>query len=142
MPSRVADLIAEGKVIGWFQGRMEFGPRALGSRSIIGDARNQAMQSKMNLKIKYRESFRPFAPSVLAEEVDRTSRSTAPSPYMLLVAYVRENLRREMSSQEQELWGIDKLNVVRSDIPSDHARGLLHRVSRRCTKTPTRPIIS
>ncbi len=118
MPSRVADLIAEGKVIGWFQGRMEFGPRALGSRSIIGDARNQAMQSKMNLKIKYRESFRPFAPSVLAEEVDRYFEIDRASPYMLLVAYVRENLRREMSSQEQELWGIDKLNVVRSDIPA------------------------
>jgi carbamoyltransferase len=114
----VADLISQGKVIGWFQGRMEFGPRALGSRSIIGDARNPEMQAQMNLKIKYRESFRPFAPSVLIEEVDHFFELDRPSPYMLLVAYVDENRRRKMSTEEDRLWGIDKLNVVRSEIPA------------------------
>ncbi len=118
MPSRVAGLIADGKVIGWFQGRMEFGPRALGSRSIIGDARNPVMQSQMNLKIKYRESFRPFAPSVLAEEVDRYFEIDGSSPYMLLVAYVRDGLRRSMTDDEERLWGIEKLNVSRSEIPA------------------------
>jgi len=118
LTSAVADLIAQGKVIGWFQGRMEFGPRALGSRSIIGDARNPKMQAQMNLKIKYRESFRPFAPSVLMEEVDHFFELDRPSPYMLLVAYVDENRRRKMSSDEERLWGIDKLNVVRSEIPA------------------------
>ncbi|MEW6351060.1 MAG: carbamoyltransferase [Thermodesulfobacteriota bacterium] len=118
MPARVADLIADGKVIGWFQGRMEFGPRALGSRSIIGDARNPVMQSQMNLKIKYRESFRPFAPSVLAEDVDRYFEIDRSSPYMLLVAYVRDGLRRRMTDDEERLWGIDKLNVSRSEIPA------------------------
>ncbi len=114
----MADIIAQGKVVGWFQGRMEFGPRALGSRSIIGDARNPQMQAQMNLKIKYRESFRPFAPSVLVEEVDRFFELDRPSPYMLLVAYVDENRRRKMSTDEERLWGIDKLNVVRSEIPA------------------------
>jgi carbamoyltransferase len=118
MPSRVADLIAQGKVIGWFQGRMEFGPRALGSRSIIGDARNPEMQSQMNLKIKYRESFRPFAPSVLAEDVQKFFELDRPSPYMLLVANVDEKIRRNMTDNEQQLWGIDKLNVARSEIPA------------------------
>ncbi len=118
LSSRVAELLAEGKVIGWFQGRMEFGPRALGSRSIIGDARNPKMQSQMNLKIKYRESFRPFAPSVLAEEADTVFELDRPSPYMLLVAYVDEKIRRRMTDSEEQLWGIDKLNVARSDIPA------------------------
>lgn len=118
LPSTVADIIAQGKVVGWFQGRMEFGPRALGSRSIIGDARNSQMQSQMNLKIKYRESFRPFAPSVLAEEVNNIFELDRPSPYMLLVAYVDEKIRRKMTKDEESLWGIDKLNVVRSDIPA------------------------
>ena len=118
LTAAVADLISQGKVIGWFQGRMEFGPRALGSRSIIGDARNPHMQAQMNLKIKYRESFRPFAPSVLMEEVDHFFQLDRPSPYMLLVAYVDENRRRKMSSEEDRLWGIDKLNVVRSEIPA------------------------
>jgi carbamoyltransferase len=118
LPSVTADLIADGKVIGWFQGRMEFGPRALGSRSIIGDARNPAMQSQMNLKIKYRESFRPFAPSVLAEDVEEMFELDRPSPYMLLVADVQERIRRRMTDDEQVKWGIDKLNVVRSDIPA------------------------
>ncbi|MBI5250410.1 MAG: carbamoyltransferase [Desulfomonile tiedjei] len=118
LPSRVADIIAEGKVIGWFQGRMEFGPRALGARSIIGDARNPKMQSQMNLKIKYRESFRPFAPSVLMEEVDKFFELDRPSPYMLLVANVDEKIRRGMTDEEHRLWGIDKLNVARSEIPA------------------------
>ncbi len=118
VPSRVADLIAEGKVIGWFQGRMEFGPRALGARSIIGDPRNPKMQSQMNLKIKYRESFRPFAPSVLMEEVDKFFELDRPSPYMLLVANVDEKIRRSMTDDEHKLWGIDKLNVARSEIPA------------------------
>ena len=118
LPRTVADLIAEGKVIGWFQGRMEFGPRALGSRSIIGDPRNPQMQSQMNLKIKYRESFRPFAPSVLMEEVGRYFELDRPSPYMLLVAYVDEQIRRRMTDEEDRLWGIDKLNVARSEIPA------------------------
>jgi carbamoyltransferase len=118
LPTRVADLIAEGKVIGWFQGRMEFGPRALGARSIIGDARNPRMQSQMNLKIKYRESFRPFAPSVLAEHAGEYFDIEKDSPYMLLTAYVKEGRRRGMTEREQSLWGIDKLNVVRSDVPA------------------------
>jgi carbamoyltransferase len=116
--ARVAELIAQEKVIGWFQGRMEFGPRALGARSIIGDARSPKMQSQMNLKIKYRESFRPFAPSVLMEEVDNFFQLDRPSPYMLLVAYVDEKIRRKMSDDEEKLWGIDKLNVSRSEIPA------------------------
>jgi carbamoyltransferase len=118
LTAAVADIIAQGKVVGWFQGRMEFGPRALGSRSIIGDARNPQMQAQMNLKIKYRESFRPFAPSVLMEEVDHFFELDRASPYMLLVAYVDENRRRKMSTDEERLWGIDKLNVVRSEIPA------------------------
>jgi carbamoyltransferase len=118
MPGRIAELIDQGKVIGWFQGRMEFGPRALGSRSIIGDARNPKMQAQMNLKIKYRESFRPFAPSVLGEHVQECFELDRPSPYMLLVAYVDPNIRREMNDQEKNLWGIDQLNVVRSQIPA------------------------
>ncbi len=114
----VSELIAQGKVIGWFQGRMEFGPRALGARSIIGDARNPKMQSQMNLKIKYRESFRPFAPSVLMENLDQYFELDRPSPYMLLVADVQENIRRKMTDNEKHLWGIDKLNVSRSEIPA------------------------
>ncbi len=117
-PDRVADLIAEGKVIGWFNGRMEFGPRALGARSIIGDPRNPEMQSQMNLKIKYRESFRPFAPSVLMEEVQDFFELDRPSPYMLLVADVNKKIRRHMTDEQEKLWGIDKLNVSRSDIPA------------------------
>ncbi len=111
-----AELLEGENVIGWFQGRMEFGPRALGSRSIIGDARSPEMQKKMNLKIKYRESFRPFAPSVLGEEVSNYFEIDRVSPYMLLVADVKKELRREMTDQEKQLFGIDKLNVVRSSI--------------------------
>jgi len=114
----VAQMLAQEKVVGWFQGRMEFGPRALGARSIIGDPRSPKMQSQMNLKIKFRESFRPFAPSVLRERVADYFEMDCDSPYMLLVAPVQEHLRRDMSEEEQSLFGIDKLNVVRSTIPA------------------------
>ncbi|MFZ9750079.1 MAG: carbamoyltransferase, partial [Vulcanococcus sp.] len=115
---RLAELLDQGKVIGWFNGRMEFGPRALGGRSIIGDPRNQQMQSVMNLKIKYRESFRPFAPSVLEHEVDNQFELQAKSPYMLLVAPVKKALCTPMTEQQQQLFGIDKLNVPRSQLPA------------------------
>jgi carbamoyltransferase len=118
IPKTAADLIAKEKVVGWFQGRMEFGPRALGARSITGDARSPKMQSVMNLKIKFRESFRPFAPSVLGEYVSDWFEIDRSSPYMLLVASVRPEKRREMSEAERRLWGIDKLNVVRSEVPA------------------------
>ena len=118
LPGAVADLIAAGKVVGLLQGRMEFGPRALGGRSILGDPRSPAMQSVMNLKIKFRESFRPFAPSVMREEVSRWFEIEADSPYMLLVADVAKALRREMTESERALWGIEKLNVPRSAIPA------------------------
>ena len=114
----VAELLQEDKVIGWFQGRMEFGPRALGNRSIIGDARSPDMQKKMNLKIKFRESFRPFAPSVLAEKVGEWFEIDRESPYMLLVADVAKQKQRIMTEEEEKLWGIEKLNVVRSEIPA------------------------
>ena len=115
---RLAEILDGGNVIGWFQGRMEFGPRALGGRSIIGDPRNTKMQSVMNLKIKYRESFRPFAPSVLAERVSDYFEIDHSSPYMLLVAPVKESLRIPMTAQQEQLFGIDKLNVPRSEIPA------------------------
>jgi carbamoyltransferase len=114
----VADLIANEKVIGWFDGRMEFGPRALGARSIIGDARSPKMQATMNIKIKFREGFRPFAPSVLYEKVSEYFEFDKESPYMLLVADVKKERRRKMTPEEEKLWGIEKLNVVRSDIPA------------------------
>ncbi|MCX7935869.1 MAG: hypothetical protein N3A66_11505, partial [Planctomycetota bacterium] len=116
--NRVAHLLNDGKVIGLFQGRMEFGPRALGNRSIIGDARNPTMQANMNVKIKFRESFRPFAPSCLEERLADYFDLDCPSPYMLLVAPVRADRRLAMTAEQQRLWGIDKLNVVRSDIPA------------------------
>jgi len=114
----VSDLLAKEKVIGWFQGRMEFGPRALGNRSILGDARSPRMQSRMNLKIKYRESFRPFAPAVLEEDVKDYFELDRPSPYMLLVAEVKKSRQRKMNEEEKALWGIDKLHVRRSDVPA------------------------
>jgi len=114
----VARLLAAGKVVGLFQGRMEFGPRALGGRSIIGDPRNPEMQSKMNLKIKFRESFRPFAPSCLSERASEYFDLEDESPYMLLVAPVREELRRPLTDDQSSLFGIDKLNVVRSELPA------------------------
>jgi carbamoyltransferase len=117
--ARVADEVAAEKVVGWFQGRMEFGPRALGGRSIIGDARSPKMQSVMNLKIKYRESFRPFAPSVLRERVSKYFSMDVDSPYMLLVAPVIEERRTPISKEQADtLWGIDLLNVPKSDIPA------------------------
>ncbi|MPZ76500.1 MAG: hypothetical protein GEU77_08240 [Deltaproteobacteria bacterium] len=115
---QVASELADGKVVGWFQGRMEFGPRALGARSILGDARNPKMQSAMNLKIKYRESFRPFAPSVLRERVADYFAMDTDSPYMLLVAPVVEERRIEPTDEQQALWGIELLNVPKSDIPA------------------------
>ena len=115
---KVADLLAEGKIIGWLNGRMEFGPRALGARSIIGDARSTKMQSIMNLKIKYRESFRPFAPSVLREKISEYFELDYDSPYMLLVAPVRKERCVDISKEKKNLWGIDLLNVPRSDIPA------------------------
>ncbi len=115
---RLAELLEQGKVIGWFNGPMEFGPRALGGRSIIGDPRNQQMQSVMNLKIKYRESFRPFAPSVLEEEVSNQFELDAKSPYMLLVAPVKRSLCKSMTPEQEQLFGIDKLNVPRSSLPA------------------------
>jgi carbamoyltransferase len=113
-----ASLLAEGKVLGWFAGRMEFGPRALGARSILGDARSTEMQSVMNLKIKYRESFRPFAPACLVEDVGDFFELDRASPYMLLVAKVRADRCLELSQTESQLFGIDRLNVPRSDIPA------------------------
>jgi carbamoyltransferase len=118
LPGAVADLLAAGRIIGLHQGRMEFGPRALGGRSIIGDPRSAEMQSAMNLKIKYRESFRPFAPSVLREQVADWFELDTDSPYMLLVANVDKPRRRKMTPEEEALWGIDKLNVKRSEIPA------------------------
>ncbi|KAA0257455.1 MAG: hypothetical protein EDM75_09350, partial [Chlorobiota bacterium] len=115
---RVTDLMAQGRIIGWFHGRMEYGPRALGNRSIIGDARNPEMQKKMNLKIKYRESFRPFAPSVMYDKVHEWFDIDRESPYMLLVANVREEKQRKMTEEESKLWGIDLLNILRSEIPA------------------------
>lgn len=115
---RLADILSQENVVGWFQGRMEFGPRALGARSIIGDPRSKKMQSVMNLKIKYRESFRPFAPSVLFEEVQNYFGHDRGSPYMLMVAPVSDQIRTPMTSEQEELFGIDKLNVSRSELPS------------------------
>ncbi|MBE9240502.1 carbamoyltransferase N-terminal domain-containing protein [Synechocystis salina] len=115
---KVAHILAGGNVVGWFQGRMEFGPRALGGRSILGDPRNTTMQSVMNLKIKYRESFRPFAPSVLAEKVGDYFVLDQPSPYMLIVADVQEELRLPLTPEQEQLFGIEKLNIPRSQLPA------------------------
>jgi carbamoyltransferase len=114
----VARLLAEEKIVGWFNGRMEFGPRALGSRSILGDPRSARMQAKMNLKIKFREGFRPFAPSVLRERVAEYFELDTDSPYMQIVAEVKRERQIPMNHQQRCLWGIDQLNVVRSDIPA------------------------
>jgi carbamoyltransferase len=118
LTARASADLASGLALGWFQGRMEFGPRALGGRSILGDARSPAMQKMLNLKVKYRESFRPFAPSVLREDVSDWFEIDCDSPYMLLVADVQKARRRAMTPAEQALFGIDKLNVPRSDIPA------------------------
>ncbi len=115
---RTAGLLAEEKIVGWFAGRMEFGPRALGARSILGDPRSPRMQAQMNIKIKFREGFRPFAPSVLRERVHEWFELDADSPYMLLVAPVKEERQIPMTEEQRRLWGIDQLNVPRSDIPA------------------------
>jgi len=116
--TETAQALADEKAVGWFQGRMEFGPRALGGRSFLGDPRSATMQKTLNLKVKYRESFRPFAPSVLRENVADWFDHDTDSPYMLMVADVKEDKRRAMTDEEQALFGIDKLNVPRSDIPA------------------------
>ena len=118
IPPRIAELIAGENVIGWFEGRMEFGPRSLGSRSIIGDPRSKEMQSVMNLKIKYRESFRPFAPTVLREHVSDYFDIDCESPYMLLVANIKDEKRVKISDEEEKLFGLEKLKVARSDVPA------------------------
>jgi len=115
---RVADILANEQIVGWFNGSMEFGPRALGNRSIIGDARSPKMQTQMNLKIKFRESFRPFAPSVLRERVQDYFELDCDSPYMLLVAPVKKERQIPMTDEQKLLWGIEQLNVPRSDIPA------------------------
>lgn len=116
--ARTATALADEKAIGWMQGRMEFGPRALGNRSIIGDPRSPAMQKTLNLRVKYRESFRPFAPSILREDVGDWFELDDDSPYMLLVAGVKESRRKAMTEEQEKLFGIEKLNVPRSDIPA------------------------
>jgi carbamoyltransferase len=115
---RTSEYLSKEKAIGWFQGRMEFGPRALGGRSIIGDPRSDKMQKNLNLKVKYRESFRPFAPSVLREDLSEWFDMNVDSPYMLLVANVNSNKKIEMTDEQKKLFGIDKLNIKRSEIPA------------------------
>ena len=116
--NKTSDDLVKGNAIGWFQGRMEFGPRALGGRSIIGDSRSPNMQKNLNLKVKYRESFRPFAPSVLREDIDKWFELNTDSPYMLLVADIKKEKQNAMSNEEKKLFGIDKLNIKRSQIPA------------------------
>ena len=115
---RLVNHLAQEKVIGWFQGRMEFGPRALGGRSIIGDPRSKDMQTTMNLKIKYRESFRPFAPSVLYEKVQEYFEQEDASPYMLIVAPVQERHRIELNGEDENVFGVEKLKLNRSNLPA------------------------
>jgi carbamoyltransferase len=110
--------LANEKAIGWFQGRMEFGPRALGGRSILGDPRSDKMQKNLNLKVKYRESFRPFAPSILREDLSKWFDLDVDSPYMLLVSDINAEKKIEMTEQQKQLFGIDKLNIKRSEIPA------------------------
>jgi carbamoyltransferase len=147
--------MADEKVVGWFNGRMEFGPRALGSRSIIGDARSPRMQSVMNLKIKFRESFRPFAPCVLFDHVNEYFNLNVESPYMMLVAQVAEDKRLPLPPENETLRGIDKLNIPRSSIPAvthvdysariqtvDPGRhGLFHRLMQRFYEITGCPVI-
>jgi carbamoyltransferase len=118
MIEQTAQALVDGKAVGWFQGRMEFGPRSLGGRSILGDPRSEKMQKTLNLKVKYRESFRPFAPSVLREDVSEWFESDYDSPYMLLVDDVKKDKRIEVTKEEESLFGIDKLNIKRSSIPA------------------------
>ena len=116
--NKTADFLSNEKAIGWFQGRMEFGPRALGGRSILGDPRSDKMQKNLNLKVKYRESFRPFAPSVLREDLSEWFEMNVDSPYMLLVANINPDKKIEMTNEQEKLFGIDKLNIKRSEIPA------------------------
>jgi carbamoyltransferase len=115
---QTVDALTEEKAVGWFQGRMEFGPRALGARSILGDPRSPHMQRQLNLKVKFRESFRPFAPSVLREDVANWFELDANSPYMLVVADVLEDRRHPVSEEHKKLFGIERLNTIRSEIPA------------------------
>ena len=118
IPEKISDLIASGEIVGWFQGRMEFGPRGLGNRSILGDARSSKIRERINSKVKFRESFRPFAPSVLKEEANKFFDISVESPYMLLAAPVKEDRRKELSEKERNLLGLEKLQVIRSQIPA------------------------
>ena len=115
---KTSDFISDEKAIGWFQGRMEFGPRALGGRSILGDPRSEKMQKSLNLKVKYRESFRPFAPSVLKEDVSDWFDINVDSPYMLLVSEIHSSKKIQMTDEQKNLFGIEKLNIKRSEIPA------------------------
>ena len=115
---KIANDLAKGKTVGWFQGRMEFGPRALGARSILADPRNEKMQKELNLKVKYRESFRPFAPSILREDLSKWFQLECDSPYMILVSDVKKEIQIPMSEHDKNLFGIDKLNIKRSSIPA------------------------
>ena len=116
--NKTSDFLLNEKAVGWFQGRMEFGPRALGCRSILGDPRSDKMQKNLNLKVKFRESFRPFAPSVLREDLTEWFDMSTDSPYMLLVANIKKEKKIEMTSEQNKLFGIDKLNIKRSEIPA------------------------
>ena len=118
MINKKADDLANGQAIGWFQGRMEFGPRALGGRSILGDPRSSEMQKNLNLKVKYRESFRPFAPAILREDLSEWFEIDVDSPYMLIVANTSANKNIDMTEEQKDLFGIDKLNIKRSEIPA------------------------
>ena len=111
-------ILSKGEAVGWFQGRMEFGPRALGGRSILGDPRSPTMQKNLNLKVKYRESFRPFAPSILIEDVSEWFNLNEKSPYMLLVAEVNKDKQIDMTDYQKKLFGIEKLNIKRSEVPA------------------------
>ena len=133
--NEVSKKLSEGNAVGWFQGRMEFGPRALGCRSIIADPRNKKMQKQLNLKVKFRESFRPFAPSILKEKVQDYFDIDCDSPYMLLVAEIKQNIKKNMTKEEEQLFGIEKLNIVRSDIPAVTHVDYTSRIQTVCMET-------
>ena len=116
--NKTSSFLSEGNAIGWFQGKMEFGPRALGGRSILGDPRSEKMQKNLNLKVKYRESFRPFAPSIIKEDLQDWFNLNVESPYMLLVAEINSEKKIEMTEEQKQLFGIEKLNIKRSEIPA------------------------
>jgi carbamoyltransferase len=135
---QTASALADGNAVGWMQGRMEFGPRALGARSVLGDPRSPTMQKTLNLRVKYRESFRPFAPEVLREDVADWFELDADSPYMLLVADVKRERRRRMTNEEEALFGIDKLNVASSPISRRSPMLTIRRACRPCVPIPIR----